>query len=342
MFFGTISAEDPSQATGLRPFEATARQATASIHRLVKGVLQFNPAEAAHGIKDLVFDIPRTLGTHTPWFAAYFGIMFVLAMAVGGGALSRMSACDFAGGERLRAGDGLVFALSNASRLVMAIVLPILVVAALAVFLMLVGWFLFLPWINVIGGLLYVVMLVLGLVIAFIAIGYVAGFALIVPAVACENCDSGDALQRAYAYTYSRPLHLIGYGLVAIIGFALGYALVNLIAVAALNGTATLATLWTGEEVAGVAGGFQLLDFPPELRVSDGAAGHERFAAAAIGFWQKLVIGLVAAYVFAYFSAASTIAYLLLRRVCDGQEMTEVWQRGMIPGTSVPVPAAAA
>jgi hypothetical protein len=47
-------------------------------------------------------------------------------------------------------------------------------------------------------------------------------------------------------------------------------------------------------------------------------------------------MGLVVAYVVSYLFAAATIIYLLMRRASDGQATNEIWEPGMIPGTSAP------
>jgi hypothetical protein len=46
------------------------------------------------------------------------------------------------------------------------------------------------------------------------------------------------------------------------------------------------------------------------------------------------VVSLVAGYVFANYFGASTIIYMLMRQACDGQDMTEIWQPGVVPGTT--------
>ena len=75
----------------------------------------------------------------------------------------------------------------------------------------------------------------------------------------------------------------------------------------------------------------------------------ERFPACLrIGLKIGLRIGLglfclglgVAAFVFSLHFASSTLRYLVIRRVCDGQELEEVWMPTLIPGTTVPHPDA--
>jgi hypothetical protein len=44
--------------------------------------------------------------------------------------------------------------------------------------------------------------------------------------------------------------------------------------------------------------------------------------------WQTVVVCLVAGYVFSYYFSASMVVYMLMRRVCYGQELDEIWQPG--------------
>ena len=44
------------------------------------------------------------------------------------------------------------------------------------------------------------------------------------------------------------------------------------------------------------------------------------------------------AYVLAYYFTAATKVYLLLRLSCDGQDVEEIWQPGLEPGTYMPTP----
>ena len=127
---------------------------------------------------------------------------------------------EIATGEKLRLREAIDFALSNWLRLIFSLVLPLLIAGVLSVLLLVGAFFLMLPWLDVVGGLLYGVALVMGFGVVFLLAGYAGGFSLLVPAVASENCDAADAQQRAYAYVISNPLHLLGYGFVALIGLA--------------------------------------------------------------------------------------------------------------------------
>lgn len=327
---------------GLKPFEAAKSQAIISFNDIVEGALRFDTARSAGGLKDMAVGMPVALAAHALTFTIVFGLFFCFVLAIGGGAISRMTAVETAGRERLRMGDAMVFAASNWTRLLMALLLPLLLACVVCIVIAIVGWVLMLPWIDLIGGILYGGLIALGLIAAILLLGYAAGSTLLIPAVASENCDSADALQRAYAYAIARPVHLVGYGLTALAGLVIGYLVVAVVAVTTLGVTASLVQLWSWNDAASMAGGVSIFDLTSDAVINDGWPLHERFAGAAISFWQTLVAAVVAAYVFAYFFTASTIVYLLMRRVCDGQDISEIWRPGMIPGTQAPMPVPAA
>ena len=244
---------------------------------------------------------------------------------VSGGALSRMAACDIASREHLRVVDGFDFALSHWVRLILAPILPLVIAGILAALLVLFG-VLFVPWVDVVGGPLYGVALILGFLLSFVLLGFAVGFPLLIPAVAVEDCDAADAQQRAYAYVLHRPLHLLGYGATAIAGLALGYVVVAFVVATSLNLTGTLTGIVTGSGAAAGAGGFGIFDLSQPVGGALDDTWHAQWSAAFVGFWQRVVIDLVAAYVVSYFFSSSTWIYLLMRQACDGQDIEEVTQ----------------
>jgi hypothetical protein len=155
--------------------------------------------------------------------------------------------------------------------------------------------------------------------------------------VACENCDAADAQQRAYAYTMSRPLHLLGYGVVALAGLALGYLVVAVFLATTLECAARLFAIAGGEGMHGL-GGFSIFDLNPRGRHTLALSLGERATLGLVTFWQTLAAALLPAYLLAYLFAAATRVYLLMRLVCDGQAADEIWRAGMIPGTLAAAP----
>jgi hypothetical protein len=160
----------------------------------------------------------------------------------------------------LRMIEAWQFAMLNWPRLVLAPLFPPLLAAIIAIVIILLGVLMMVPVLDVLGGALYGLALLLGFLVAFLILGYAVSFPMLIPAVACENCDAADAQQRAYAYVLSRPLHLLGYGITGIVGLALGYVLIAFVAATMLNFTAALFSTLTGNSAMAFAGGFGLFD----------------------------------------------------------------------------------
>jgi hypothetical protein len=321
---------------GVRPrgiFEATVTHVTAGFNRMVEGLVTLRLGDFFGGAADLFVRTPIALWNHSWIFTLAYGLLFVVVIAIGGGALCRMTAIETAYGEKLRLQEALAFALGSWRRLIFCLLLPLLIAAVLCAVLLIGGFFLMLPWVDLLGGLLYGIALLVGFGVVFLMVGYALGFSLLVPAVACENCDAADAQQRAYAYVLSRPLHLIGYGVVGVVGLAIGFVLASLFAVAILRVTGGLVDAVTANPAVAGAYKFELFNLAPDSTASVPLAAHSAWSAWLVTFWQTVVVCLVAGYAIANYFGGSTIIYLLMRRACDGQEITEVWQPGVVPGT---------
>ncbi len=320
-------AEDAARVDAFTPrgvFESLVAQVADCRNRAVRGVVDLRPGLAYRAAADLLVGVPRALWRHDRTFTIAYGLIFLVVMAIGGGAISRMAAVEIGGHERLGVRAAFDYALSRWPKLILAPVLPLLTAGVVALALVAFG-VLFAPWLDIAGGVLYGGAVVVGFLLAFLLLGYAVAAPLLVPAVACENCDAGDALQRAYAYALARPVHLAGYAIVTLAGFAVGYLVVAAVAATVLNATATLTGVIFDNAALADAGGFGVFDFG--LRTSPVAPGswHESAAAACVSFWQRVVINLVAAYLVAYFFSATTAVYLFMRQACDGQDPEEIW-----------------
>jgi hypothetical protein len=324
-FASVILAIDASRPKGA--FEALAKHVGAGVSALVQSVLELRPADACDSIARLLVAGPRALWRQAPWFTVAFGLLVILVLAVGGGALARMAACQVAGGERLSIRAAIDFSLQRWSALSWAQVLPAILALILCGLTALFGVLLIAPVIDILGGVAYGLALVLGFLITFLLLGYAVGYALLVPAIACENCDGADAVQRAYAYTVTRPLHLLVYWFVAIVGLTLGFLLVSLVAALTLNLAADLVSSTTDNPAMSITGGYGVFDLSHQ-RLHDTGRWHSTWAAEAIQFWQSVVVCLVWAWVLAYCFCAATVVYLLMRRLCDGQEIDDIWRPG--------------
>ena len=210
-----------------------------------------------------------------------------------------------------------------------------MLVAGVSIGLVLFGFALFnIPVLNLVGGILYGVALVFGFLIALVSIVYAVCWPLLVPAVAVENCEGGEAVQRSFAYTFARPMHLIGYMAALVVGLVIGYVLARLLANLTLDFTANLVDAWSFNASLGNAG-----SIPADGLPVAGMAWYESASGSLISLWETVVQDLMVGWLFSGFFSASVMVYLLMRFACDRQDTHDIWWSGMIPGTSVPDPA---
>lgn len=328
-------AEEVRTINMMRPrgdFEATVDAVSEGVQRLIASTLLLSPALAVGSAKSLFIDTPRLLWLLSPWFVIVYGLFAVAILSTGGGAISRMTACQTADGQRLSAREAVDFAFRHWVRLIAAQLLPLLIAAVVVGAIVLAGVLMAAPILDIIGGVLYGLVLLGGLLAAFLLVGYALGFPMLVPAVACENCDSADAMQRSYAYVLTRPLHLLFYGAVALIGLSLGFLLVALLARLTLNVAGAAFGVISDNPALLIAGRFEG-DMSHDAPAAVPGAWHSQWAATAIAFWQALVLCLVSAYVVSCHFSVSTMVYLLMRKASDGQDVEDIWRPGLLPGT---------
>lgn len=323
------------EVTSRGVFQTTVATATDSFNTFVVGLLTLDFASCGRALRAVFVTTPRALAVEYPLAGVPILIIFLAVFTLGGGALCRMVACDMSGELRLSATEGLGFALPRWGRSAAAVLIPAAIILAIALGLALGGLVLLrLPGLNLIGGLVYGLMLAAGALLVFLLAGFAVSGAMLIPAVAVESTDSIDANQRAYAYVLGSPGRLAIYAIVLIVEGALAYAVIGWLTAAALNVSADLAGAWAGWG-APLHGGIEPFVFTlPDHGL--GLSGTRRGAAALIGLWERLGLAALAAYVVSFFFTASTALYLLLRRVNDGQDIEEIWTDEMIESTMAP------
>lgn len=267
-----------------------------------------------------------SVSSEYPFSFALVKLLSLVVVAFGGCMICRMAACDFSQSVIVGVAEARNFTAKRFGSLLFAVLGPVVLALVIALGMAVVGWVLFgVPYVNVLGAILYFLFLIGGAVIVVILLAYMLGYPLLIPAVACEGSDGIDAIGRVYPYVLSRPLRLILYYLLAgailwiVVGIAFWIA-------GAVNGTTARAASWfLGDRGTAIFG----LAVPADAEV----AGGGRAAYEVVQFWSGLVLMLASAYAVSVFFCASTIVYLLMRKVCDGQDVAELWMPGMVEGT---------
>ncbi len=316
------------------PFEATALFMTKEWNHIVDGALEVNPVQMWNSVVAIVWELPQLLwegGFH--WFISLYGFLLIYVLCIGGGAIARMQATEHSRSLRLSVNDAVDFSIARWRSLLSAIVSPAMFVAALTILLMVMGLLLFnIPWLNLLGGLLYGAALLLGLLVALVAVGYAVCFPLFIPAVMIEDCSGGEAVQRSFAYLLTKTLRFVGYLAILVIAMVLGYVVVRLVATLTLDLTANVVDTWIFNNSLDGAGSMQDVTVP-----TIGIAWYESTTGWLIALWETIVHDVMIGWLFSGFFSASTMMYLCMRSSCDGQDSREIWCEGTAHGTNIPI-----
>lgn len=312
----------------------------AAAGEVMQGVMTLNPAGVLRGLGQLAFGVPGEVVSTYPWSLAIVLVPLMLVWGVGGGAIARSAAVEYAYNERIPWPRALGFAVSKWASLLACKLAPIVAGLVVVGVMAVAGWVLLRwPGVQVAGGAAYVLALFAGLGLVLLAIGYALGGSMLIPAVACEGTDAIDAIQRAYAYPFSRPVRLVLYLLVLVVELALLGVVLMAIAGAVSGVSAWAVSILLPRDLADL--------MAAAATGSHGVAADSGWSrstlAALVAFWSRIPGLLVAAFVVSFYFSGGTLLYLMMRLACDGQDPAEVWKPGQMPGvvpaTEVPAPA---
>lgn len=245
-----------------------------------------------------------------------------------------MAACEFSLGTFLPWREAVAFAARRWPSLLGIGLIPCLGVSvALGCLAAFGGALLSLPYADVLGGIFYIIAILIGLIGAAIIVLTALASPMLIPAVVCEGTDALDALQRGFAYVVLRPLRLFGSMLVlaaigAILAVTLSFLADRVVWLA--DRGATLIPIDHPREVIAEARG--ATETPDATDQAEPAAAPGP-AARAIAFWSDAIALALGGWMVSYICCAGTLLYLTMRRVCDGQDVEELWSPGMIEAT---------
>lgn len=229
------------------------------------------------------------------------GLMGVIALflwCLFGGAIGRSVGCEVAEKPIPGARAVVAGALHRLPSLLIAVAAPGVIAGALfAIAAVIVRALSGVAVLDLVGAALLGPVILLGAILALIALVQALAGSMLAPAVVCEASDGVDAIQRVYAYTLHRPIRLIVYALIAA---ALGAAILLLTTWALRVGV--MLTLWVS--------GSPLAEGGP--------------AQAVAQFWFGALALISWAFALSYVHSAGAVMYLLLREVTDGQDRRDL------------------
>ena len=335
MGHGRLGVESGVAGAGEVPrgtFAISAEVVVQCVDRIASGVVGLRPVEVMDALATLWVRLPLALWRFDPAFLIGFGLISVAVASIFCGALARMSIIEAATGSRLPASEGLTFAVRAWPRLAGSVLLPMLLVAFVALLLLVPALLLRVPVLNIIAALFHGLSLLLSLLAVFVAGTTLLVLPLLAPAVAAERDDAIEAVQRCVSYLLVRPLHLALLAAGSIVAISLGYLVVSALA----SGT----VLFAGASLDAWA---PLMDRPLDARlglfhwpsatggVDQGAVDLGSTAALArriVGWWELLLLAIVAGWMVSAIMSCAAQSYLAVRESADGQDPEEVWGLG--------------
>lgn len=284
-------------------------------------------------LRYVAIDTPVWLFQRHPWFAAVYGLIKLLVVGLFGGAICRMAATQACTGKTTSAIEALRYTVQRLMWFVATPLMPAVLIAVLAGLLALAGLVFFnAPVLDVVGAVVFGVLLIVGLLLTLVGVGLALGLPLMVPCLAVEGTDGFDAVSRCYNYVFFRPWHYACYLVSMIVFAAVSYAVVAAVASATISATDYMVGL----------GSFAVMDDAPidELSRYDMLAaeatdparafvlegeleGTPAVASWIVAQWVRLVWVLVAAFMLSLFYCMATWVYLLLRHSADGTPLDD-------------------
>lgn len=270
---------------------------------------------------DVVDSLTRTLGWAgaweerlTVWGWLALGASGVV-LSILGGAIARSVATEVSLRRRLSWPAALRFGVLKWPGFAGLVLIPLVGVGLMWLFLVAFGWvMLTLPVVQVLGGALYGLALLVGGVMVLLLVGLGLGLPMLAPSLACEGIDAIDSLQRSLAYVARRPMVLgCKLALLGVLGWVLLWG-AGAIAEGAANAT------WAAVSTTGAAS--RAMAEPTFAGPSSGSRESMR---ALVRGWSGAPGVLVLGLGVSFFFSAGTLLYLSMRHACDGQDPEELW-----------------
>ncbi|HND53911.1 MAG TPA: hypothetical protein PLV92_15985 [Pirellulaceae bacterium] len=252
--------------------------------------------------------------------AAYLlagGVWTLLVWALLGGAISRIAVLRLGREEHVGLGDALSFAVRRLRSYFVAPLFPLGAVALLAVPCALLGLLMRTDVGVLIGGALWPLVLIAGLLFTPLVLGAAFGWPLMWGAISAEeNGDEFEALHRSYSYIHGRPGRFLFYLVVAILLGSVASVVVDM-----LLATLRHMTVWSVSWGAGAARWQELVTSVQSGQASTSAT----VGMGLIGFFQGLISLAASGFRHTLFWYVAASIYLVLRLDVDETELRDVY-----------------
>jgi len=306
--------------------------ATASFHNALKSLFAFNLPEVAANIANYFKAVGWVLRYHFLYCIIFF-IIKLAVISIAGGSLCRITALQFARGEKPGLTEALSFSTKKFSSFFAAPLVPAGIIIFIGLLIFLLGLIGNIPRAGeLLIGIFMLLALIAGALIAIVLIGMLAGFNLMFPAVAYDGSDCFDAISRSFSYVYSKPWRMGFYTAIAAVYGAICYTFVRFFTFLLLLVTRWFLQLgiWvknSSNEVNKLTAIWPEPSFTNLLGspASTMANWSQSIAAFLVYLVLLVVIGLLVAFVISFYFSANTIIYSLMRNRVDNTALEDIF-----------------
>jgi hypothetical protein len=303
-----------------------------TFNSVLEEMFAFNLPGILHNITEYMRALKWVIRYHTIYFLIFTAIKLCI-VAVGGGAICRIAALQFALDEKPGIMESLRFSIKRFVNFVTTPLVPIGMIAAAGACIALLGLTANIPFGlgELIVGILMLPALIAGAAVAVIAIGTIAGFNLMFPAVAYDGTNGLDAVSRSFNYVYVRPWRMGFYTVTAVVYGAICYIFVRFFAFLLLWSTYQGLRLgaWLDS-----ARGFsdKITAIWPEPTFSrllaystETGSSSESIAAFLVYLSALIIVGLVVSFIISFYFSVNTVIYALMRNKVDNTGLDEIY-----------------
>ncbi len=254
------------------------------------------------------------------YYFAFGNVWSILVWSFIGLAIARIGLVRLTRNEHVGMDDAFWFACNKWATAAGAMAIPLAGVFVLCLPCALAGFMMGFDFGVILVGLFWIILLMFGLVMALLLLGLAVGWPLMVASVAAESQNSFDAMTRAYAYVFQRPLHYLFYCFIAILFGGFCWMIVSMIT----NGSIDLAywaiswgtALFGAERIEMIQGYTSNSSEIPKM-LDNGTN--------LMAMWNAFVRTFAVAFIYGLFWLQAAVIYLLLRKDVDETEMDEIY-----------------
>jgi hypothetical protein len=276
---------------------------------------------------------PMWMLTQHPLYFVFIGGLTLVIWSIFGGAICRIAAVHVARDEKLSIRSALMFSGGKFLSFLFAPIIPLLIVVGVGLLVTVGSALANVPYVGpIFVGLVFILALACGFLMALVLLGLIGGFNLMYPTVAVEGSDSFDAISRSFSYLYARPWRLGFYTILTVIYGAVSFLFVRFFiyvmlvlthkfaGLAIFTTTDSAVPLWTS--LWPNPGTAARLSYDIDTL---GLSFAQEIGARMIWLWVHLVIAMLGAFVVCFYFSSNTIIYYLMRREVDATDLDDVY-----------------